>query len=120
MTVGLKERLKLPGKPGTVVANVLVSVLVLAVVAAIIFSIYQRYSSTGLYRTDYEGRVMDKSATVTESNEGSGVSRRLLIKAADGQVFQVYATRSLYERAQIGMWIKSKGSNVELTQDEPR
>jgi hypothetical protein len=116
VTASVKERPQWPDKVGTV----LVCVFVLVGVAAIILFIHQRYTSTGLYRTDYEGRVVDKSATVTESQEGSGTARRLLIKAADGQVFQVSVTRSLYERAQIGMWIKSKGSNVELTQDEPR
>ncbi len=116
MTTGLKERPQWPDKVGTV----LVIVLTVAVAAAVFVSLRQRFTSTGLYRMDYEGRIVDKSATVTESQTGSGVKHLLRVRAKDGEEFSVTVNASLYERAQIGMWIKSSSRGAELTEDEPR
>ena len=120
MSAGLKERLKFSAKVWNVCATVLVSVFGVVMVVALSVSIYQRYSSTGLYRTDYEGRIVDKSATITESEQGSGVVRRLRVRARNGEEFQVSVNGNLYERAQVGMWIKSKGGSAELMREEPR
>lgn len=116
MTASIKERPQWPDKVGTV----LVAVLVVAVAAAVFVSLRQRLTSTGLHRMDYEGRIVDKSATVTESETGSGVRHLLRVRAKDGEEFSVTVNGSLYERAQIGMWIKSSSRGAELTEGGPR
>jgi hypothetical protein len=107
---------KWSGKVGAALA----AVLFIAVVAAVVVSIRQQYTSTGLYRMDYEGRIVDKSKTVTESQTGSGVKQILRVRAKDGEEFQVHVNGNLYEQAKVGMWVKSRGGSAELTPDEPR
>ena len=102
------------------VATVLAFVLAVAVAAAAFVTFRQQHTSTGLYRMDYEGRIVDKSKTVTESETGSGVKQLLRVRAKNGEEFSVRVNESLYERARVGMWIKSSGSGAELTPDEPR
>ena len=114
--MSLEERPKRSGQVGTA----LVVVVVIVVAAAAFISIRQRYTSTGLYRIDYEGRIVDKSVTVTESETGSGVKRLLRIRANNGEEFQVYVNRNLYEQAKVGMWVKSKAGSAELTPDTSR
>lgn len=113
----LEARPKWLGKVGPALVVIVVAVVV---AAAAFMSIRQRYTSTGLYRGDYEGRIVDKSATITESDTGSGVKRLLRVKAKNGEEFQVSVNRNLYEQAKVGTWVKSKGGGAELTPDEPR
>ena len=119
MRPGLKERLKSSGKLKTVSATALGVVLVVAVAVAVFVSLRQRYTSTGLYRADYEGRILDKSATFRESETGSRVSRQLRIRGKDGEEFLVNVNEDLHERARVGMWVKSRGGTAELTPEEP-
>jgi hypothetical protein len=91
--------------------------LVLAVVTFTLVSshCYQQYTLTGAYAREYEGKILDKSQTITESIEGSGVRRRLLIEGRGGEKFEVAIGAETYERAQKGMWIKKTEAGVELT-----
>ncbi|HWS98707.1 MAG TPA: hypothetical protein VN256_00450 [Pyrinomonadaceae bacterium] len=116
MTAAPKERTQLSDK----VATVLVTALVIAVAAAVFVSLRQQLNSTGIYRADYEGKIVDKSATFLESQTGSRVARRLHIRKKDGEEFQVSVNESLYERALVGMWIKGNNEKAELTWEEPR
>lgn len=119
MTIGLKLRRKLSGKAATVSATVLAVVFAVVGIAAVVVHLHQRYTSTGLYRMEYEGKILDKSATISESDMGSRVSWRLRIRKKNGEEFQVTVNQSLYERAQIGMWIKSSSEKAELSWEEP-
>jgi hypothetical protein len=102
-----------------VVAVVLVS-LCLALCATLVIKVYQGFTSTGPHRVEYEGRVVDKSITVTESYTGSGAVNRLHVRGRDGAVFDVVVTADLYARARVGMWIRSDRNNgVELYTTEP-
>ena len=65
-----------------------------------------KYSS-GLYRDRYEGRIVDKSLTFSETQLGSGIRRRLLIEDKNGTRFEVAVKADLYDRAQVGMLIKN-------------
>lgn len=92
------------------------TILIAALVLALIVIVYQqRHSPTGVYRKEYEGRVIEKSETFAETHEGSFVSRRLLIEGRDGVRFEVVVTKELYERVQKGMWIKKSSYGVELS-----
>lgn len=94
-------------------------VLMVGACAFMVVMFYQRSSSTGLYRSEYEGRILDKWVNIGETQTGSVPQRRLLIKGRDGQTFAVAVNQPLYERAQVGMWIKSSKANAELTWNEP-
>ena len=76
---------------------------------------YRQYTLTGPYAREYEGKILDKSQTITESETGSGVRRRLLLEGRGGGRFEVAVGAEIYERAQKGMWIKKTGAGVELT-----
>lgn len=95
------------------------SAVVILLVATLVVTLHQQFASTGPYRMEYEGRVIDKSVTITESQTGSYPVRRLLIKSKSGEEFQVIVNQSLYERAQVGMWIKSSKAGAELSLTEP-
>jgi hypothetical protein len=92
--------------------------LALALVAAALLTntCYRQYTLTGAYAREYEGKILNKSQTITESETGSGVRRRLLIEGRNGQRFEVAIGEETYERARKGMWIKkTEASGVELT-----
>jgi hypothetical protein len=97
------------------VSLVALSALIIAVAAAFAINFYQKFNSTGAYRMDYEGRIFDKSLTLSESLTGTGAVRRLHIQAKNGESFAVVVNSSLYERAQIGMWIKSDRNGAQLS-----
>lgn len=46
------------------------------------------------------------------------MSRRFLIEGKGGDRFEVAPNVDIYERAQVGMWIKSGEAGVELSQPE--
>lgn len=89
--------------------------VVALMVAAAVITLRQRFTSTGPYRTEYEGRVMDKSVTLGETQTGSYPVRRLLIRGKGGDEFQIIVNESLYNRAQVGMWIKNGKAGAELS-----
>jgi hypothetical protein len=119
VTVSLKDRRKLSGKVGTFLSTTLMVAVIAALLIVGFIAIRERFTSTGLYRIEYEGKIVDKSVTITESQTGSGAARRLLIRAKNGEEFQVTINEVLYGRAQIGMWIKSSSKGAELTWAEP-
>jgi hypothetical protein len=84
---------------------------------ALMFVVYRHNTSpSGIHRREYEGLIVDKSETFVETQQGSFVSRRLLIEDKNGTRFEVVADEELYQRAQKGMWIKkSIGQPAELS-----
>lgn len=92
------------------------SLLALLILATLMAIYYQRSTSTGMYRRDYEGEVVDKFVSYHESQTGTGIERHFLIKGKSGEQFQVVVGKELYERARIGMWIKSSQAGVELSE----
>lgn len=92
----------------------------LLILAVVMFTVltstcYQQYTLTGAYRREYEGKILDKSQTITESHTGSRVRRRLLLEGRGGERFEVAIGEETYERARKGMWIKKTEAGVELT-----
>jgi hypothetical protein len=75
----------------------------------------QQFTESGFYRPEYEGRVVHKSLTGHETQEGSRVERKLLVEGGDGVRFEVRVGPEVYERAEVGMWIRVKNAQVELT-----
>jgi hypothetical protein len=93
--------------------------LVAAFVALYALNLRQRFEPSGPYRVDYEGRIVDKSITLAETQLGSGAVERLHIRGKDGETFDVIVNRSLYDRAQVGMWIRSDRDGAKLSWNEP-
>lgn len=93
----------------------LVLMLALVIFALLTATCYNQYTLTGPYAREYEGKILDKSQTITESQTGSGVRRRLLLEGRGGERFEVAIGEETYERAQKGMWIKKTEAGVELT-----
>ena len=119
MTVGLKDSRKLSGKVAKFSLTALAILSIAAIIIVAFIALRQRLTSTGLYRMEYEGKIVDKSVTISESQTGSGEVRCLRIRGKNGEEFQVTINEVLYGRAQIGMWIKSSSKGVELTWNEP-
>jgi hypothetical protein len=93
----------------------LVLFLALVIFTLLAATCYNQYTLTGPYAREYEGKILDKSQTITESQTGSGVRRRLLLEGRGGEKFEVAIGEETYERAQKGMWIKKTEAGVELT-----
>jgi hypothetical protein len=115
----METKIKRP-KSGTpvgvrgVTAMILATILTAMMGAGTLLTCQQRMASTGLYRRSYEGRILNKSATFREKQIGSGVRFLLLIQGNDGNQIEVAVDQDLYERAQIGMWIKKDDAGVRL------
>jgi hypothetical protein len=101
----------------TKVGTVLVGLLIVLVLGGAIATCYQRSTSTGPYRGDYEGQVSDKYVTNHESQQGTWVTKNLLVKSNTGEQFQVVVSSAIFERAQVGMRIRRKGTSIELSAD---
>lgn len=81
--------------------------------------IYQRFNASGPHRRDYQGRVVRKSLTITESQMGAGKVLRLHVRPQSGEEFQVIVNQDLYERVEEGMWITTTPEGARLSWTEP-
>lgn len=100
--------------------KVLGAAAIIAFVAGLLLIYRQQFTPAGVYRPEYEGRIVDKHATGRETKLGSRVARRLLVEGRDGVRFEVEVGPEVYERAEAGMWIKVGNAQVELTRPEPQ
>ena len=96
-----------------------VPILLALSVVPVFLLLYRQQLYSGLNRTEYEGKVIDKSLTLRETKMGSKASPRLLIEGAGGERFEVRPDEDVYERVQVGMWIKSSRGAVELSWSRP-
>lgn len=81
--------------------------------------LYQRWHSQGAYREEYAGKVIDKWVTYHETQQGTRISRHLLIKPNDDEPFQVVVGPELYEDAKAGGWIVKNKEGVKISASEP-
>jgi hypothetical protein len=119
MTTNSEAGPKRSEKVGSFFYTILGIAVILGLVAVMFIYCRQQLTSTGLYRMEYEGKIVDKSVTIGESQTGSYPVRKLHIRGKNGQEFQVIVNENLYGRAQSGMWIKSSKTGAELTREEP-
>jgi hypothetical protein len=90
-------------------------VMAVMLVLTLLIKCNQGMTSTGPFLRTYEGRIEDKSATIGETQLGSTVRFRLLVRTKSGQRLEVAIDRDNYERAQVGMWIKSSETGIRLS-----
>jgi hypothetical protein len=98
-------------------ATTLVGILTLLVLAGILVTCYQRIALKGRFRETYEGRVVEKYVNYHESQHGTFVTKYILLKPADGEQFSVAVSSEIFDRAQVGMWIRRTKAGVELSNE---
>jgi hypothetical protein len=90
-------------------------VLAIVLLAGIAILIYQRSTSTGSFRSEYKGKIIDKRISVLETREGSRFAKELIVEEAGGHRFTVSVTQEIYDRAKPGMLIrKTAAKGIEL------
>ena len=82
--------------------------------------LYQRCTSTELYRREYSGIVVDKLTTLHESLEGSSYELFLVIEEKDGNRSQVSVSEGVYTGAEKGMRIQRTRSGVRVSPAETK
>jgi len=92
----------------------------LAIIFAIILGglsiwTYQCSTSTGPFRREYSGRIVEKRISVFESEQGSYFSNKLVIEETSGRRFTVTVTQEIYDRAKPDMWIQKTSRGTELS-----
>jgi hypothetical protein len=96
-------------------------VLTIGLLVGIAILIYQRSTSTGSFRGEYKGKIIDKRISVLETNEGSRFAKELIVEAAGGHQFTVSVTQEIYDRAKAGMLIqRTPAKGIELLPDPKR
>jgi hypothetical protein len=96
-------------------------VLTIGLLAGIAIMIYQRSTSTGSFRDEYKGKIIDKRISVLETNEGSRFAKELIVEEAGGHRFTVSVTQDIYDRAKPGMLIqKTTAKGIELLPNPER
>lgn len=106
-------------KPWRIAVAVILVAVCVGLLVTVVVRAYQTFKFTGPYRVVYEGRVIDKSTTITESMTGSGAVYRLHVRGRDGVVFDKAVTTDLYNRARVGMWVRGGPEGPEFYADEP-
>ena len=99
--------------------TVFAGVAAAALLFVVVVQVRQKLRSEGPYRLAYEGRILDKSVTITESQTGSRAAYRLHLAGRDGARFEIVVNRDFYERAQVGMWVRSDHDGAKLSWSEP-
>jgi hypothetical protein len=84
------------------------------VLTAAVTITYQRFTSTGRYRREYSGRIVDKQTRFYESERGSSMGRYLIIEEKDGRRSEVIVSEDIYNQASVGMWIERSDRGTEL------
>jgi hypothetical protein len=109
------KRLSWFQKPGFETArDILVITAIVAFIGFAAFA-FKNLMVSGEYRTEYEGSVVAKSIRVHESQEGSWEEKCLMIMDRTQTQFQVVVPAGIYERANVGMWIKKDKKGFELS-----
>ncbi len=88
---------------GIILAALLISILVLA---------WQKFQRTAIL--DYDGRIVDRWATFSESDTGSRAYYKLLVEENSRRRITVVVDSEIYTRAQVGMRIRSSSNHIEL------
>ena len=90
-------------------------VLLILAFCALFYFIYHRRANP-----DYAGRIIERWADYSQTAQGSQPYFRLLVESDDGRHFEARVDSIIYEKARVGMRIKSeKGQIVLIDPDKP-
>lgn len=100
--------------------TVLWLILILAALALLFWFVYRVWAPPrGVYRAQFEGRIVDKWADYSETDQGSVPQFRLLVEGVDRNRFVVSVSPDIYERSKVGMKVRRTArGNIELMIDE--
>jgi hypothetical protein len=95
-------------------------ILILAALALLFAGIYRAWAPPhGVYRAQFEGRIVDKWADYGETELGSVPQFRLLVEGGNRNRFVVSVSPDIYERSKVGMKVRrTERGNIELMIDE--
>lgn len=114
----LLKRLKWSQSPGfETVRDTLVLTALVALIGFAVFA-FKNLMVRGDYSTAYEGKIVEKAIRLHESDEGSWEERCLVIVDRTGTQSQVVVPAGIYDRANIGMWIKRDKKGFDLISAE--
>lgn len=95
--------------------------LILVMFSALMLGLYRMRSSTqGPFRAEYDGRIVDKWAGYSETDEGSRAYFRFLVEDDHRTRFTVSVSADIFERARVGMRVKKSENGIELRTDESK
>jgi hypothetical protein len=107
-----KPKSKQIKESGSLVKSLLWGGVILAGVIGVLFFAYQ--VKRQMRPPEYEGKIIDKWAGYSHSEEGSVPYFRLLVKTPDGQRSTVAVDQETYDRATVGMWIRKTKKEIDL------
>lgn len=105
-------------KPREIFAIIVVIALIGSLFATLGINLHQQFTETGSYRTEYSGKIIEKTTTVRATETGSFPINRLHIKNQKGEEFNVVVSKELYDRTYLGMWVKKDENGVEVSWDK--
>lgn len=88
------------------------AVILLAIIGLLFFG-YR--VNRQLKPAEYEGRILDKWAGYSHTDEGSFPYFRILLETDEGGQLTVAVDNKTYDRAKIGMRIKKSSKGIELS-----
>jgi len=87
--------------------------LILAAFIGVLFFVYQ--VKRQMRPDEYEGRIIDKWAGYSHSEQGSFPYFRLLVERAGGQRSTIAVDERTYNQAKVGMRIRKTKAGIELS-----
>lgn len=119
MTTPCSRRRKLYRAAIRAIEAILLCSMLLCVVSAIVIKYRHFYKSTGPYRREYVGRIVEKTIWPNNTLEGSFVDRCLIIEEKGGSRSFVYVREDTFARAQPGQWIRRTQKGIQLFSTDP-
>lgn len=107
-----KSRHFLPGSKDSYMGTIIGGVLLLVFVTGVIFLGYK--ARVAKNPQEFEGKIVDKWAGYSHSQEGSQPYFRLLIEDNRGQKITVAVDQNVYHRSQVGARIRKTANGIEL------
>ena len=91
------------------------ALLLILAVCALFYFIYHRRANP-----DYAGRIIERWADYSQTAQGSQPYFRLLVESDDGRHFEARVDSSTYEKARVGMRIRSQQGQITLIDSEKK
>jgi hypothetical protein len=81
---------------------------------------YERTTATGAFRHEISGKILSKHIHTYEEDEGSKLSRRLIIEEKSGRQTRITVSSQVWQEAQVGQWLIRDARGTRFSAREPR
>ena len=102
----------IPDDRGRHLMPVVWGLVVLVILVGVFWLSYR--ISPGNHPAEYEGVVVDKWASYSETDDGSVPHFRLLVELTDGQKLTIRVGPDLYNEAKVGSRIRKSSKGIEV------